>query len=137
MNNKKYRIKTPILLAIGIGIVFSTTLNSNNCYAATLIEALQEYCVPKDGLCTNKATYGQYKTSTGATSTCACSTCNSYYDKESRSCKQCESGTYVTTQYETSCITATCPDGYTATVVKGKSVCPDGYYTKAVLSSCN
>ncbi|MDE6224354.1 MAG: hypothetical protein K2M23_02650 [Alphaproteobacteria bacterium] len=105
-------------------------LKSNNSYA-NLTDTLMKYCIPKEGYCSNKATYGTVSNK----SVCICSACNMYYDETTRSCKTCATGTYVTNKYSTSCSTPTCPDGYEKQVNVGKSVCPDGYYG-ITLSGC-
>ena len=117
------KIKSIILTSALLCTVSSTT-NAN------LTDILSKYCVPTSGNCAVKATYNE------ATSKCECAACNTYYDKESRTCKVCPLGSYVNTKGATECIQPSCEVGYYPDVDTSDPSCGAGYYQE-VLSSCN
>ena len=119
MNKLKY-----IVLASALVCAMSSKSQS------ALTDILQKYCVPTGASgCTglSRATYNG--------SSCECGACNMYYDKNSRSCKTCELGTYVNNRNSTECIRPSCGAGYYSEVEAGKDACPSGYYRES-FSSC-
>ncbi len=120
---------TLVFLLIGLGLPVA-----GNCTALDTI--LSKYCVPKVGGDCSGPSRATYKANLSGENKCECSGCNVYYDKNSRSCKECPEGSYVNNNNSTECIPLSCGLGYYAHFEKGVSSCPSGYY-KEVLYSCN
>ncbi len=97
---------------------------------AGLTDILQKYCVPTSASnCTgiSRATYNG--------SSCECGACNMYYNKGTRTCQTCATGTYVTNRSSTECIRPTCSTDQYSETVAGGNTCPSGYY-RVTLSTC-
>ena len=129
MNRKR------VVMLIITCITLSAEANSS-----TLSQLLSAYCVPTDASkCIGKerATFTGTSATTDAISKnyCQCGACNMYYDKSSRSCKECPTGTYVNDRISTECISPSCGLGHYSEVEVGKNECPKGYY-KETFSSC-
>lgn len=127
--------KRVAMVSIIVGMIISIESNS-----ATLTQALSAYCVPGNAsTCSGKAraTFTGTSSTTDALSRnyCQCGSCNMYYDKSSRSCKECPVGTYVNDRISTECIRPSCGAGHYSEVTAGKDTCPSGYY-REVMSSC-
>ena len=130
-------MKTKGVAMVSIIASIAITMESKS---ATLLQSLSAYCVPSNASnCSGK----ERATFTGTSSTsdalsknyCQCGSCNMYYDKSSRSCKECPVGTYVNDRLSTECIRPSCGAGHYSEVEVGKNECPKGYY-KEVFSSC-
>lgn len=125
----------PIIVSVIASMVISISANS-----ATLIQSLSAYCVPSNASTCNgkeRATFTGTSLTTDAFTRnyCQCGSCNMYYDKESRSCKECPAGTYVNDRLSTECISPVCNQGAYREITIGKDVCQPGYY-RTVMSSC-
>ena len=117
MNKKQSTILVSALMCVTLSLQSKSQ---------TLTEILQNYCVPNS--CSNdKATYTNGR--------CECGACGLYYDKSTRTCKECPAGTYVDDRYSTECIKPDCGVGSYGVVEVGATDCGVGYY-KVSLSSC-
>ncbi|MGN0929946.1 MAG: hypothetical protein ACI4N3_04875 [Alphaproteobacteria bacterium] len=112
--------KASIMVSAFICVALSRGANSKS-----LTEALQDYCVPVYGFCTSKATYVEFPGSGGGCGFCRCSSISKYYDKLSRSCRDCISGSFASNYYKR-CEPIVCPAGYEAKLISN-GVCPSGY----------
>ena len=117
MNKKQSTILVSALMCVTLSLQSKSQ---------TLTEILQNYCVP-NSCSNNKATYTNGR--------CECGACGLYYDKSTRTCKECPAGTYVDDRYSTECKKPDCGVGSYGVVEVGTTDCGVGYY-KVSLSSC-
>ncbi|MGN0929498.1 MAG: hypothetical protein ACI4N3_02560, partial [Alphaproteobacteria bacterium] len=117
--------KASIMVSAFICVALSRGANSKS-----LTEALQDYCVPANmSYCTSKATYVEFPGSGGGCGGgcgfCRCSSISKYYDKLSRSCRDCITGSFASNDYKR-CEPIVCPAGYEAKLISN-GACPSGY----------
>ena len=76
--------------------------------ASSFLDALQNYCVPTNENGCNSDLKATYNSTLNGLNKCECSQCGMYYDKASRTCKNCPYGTFVNDRNSTECIQISC-----------------------------
>ena len=122
MNHYKKRKKTILFI-----LIFESFCLSQKSQAKTLLESLQEYCVPKDGAGCSEGVKATYDERTGL---CTCNSITKRYNLNNRVCEDCISGSFASSNWKT-CEPIVCPAGYGAVLVQN-GACPNGYGLRQV-----
>ena len=97
--------------------ILSTSVKSKS-----LIESLQQYCVPSNGNSCSEEIKASYNQKSGY---CECNKVNKHYNISKRECEECVYGSFASLNWE-SCDPINCPDGYYAALIENGN-CPNGY----------
>jgi hypothetical protein len=102
-----------------------------------LKSALDKYCVPNGNVISAEEVCSEYSLAKFDTvkGRCRCPCEDQWYDKESRSCKDCDTGSLDL--WSTECKASACGDGYYAVdPLPDGGTCPNGYYAVDYVRSC-